>query len=140
MLKVHEYACFFKILVRQCSQAGIYVEQVELFLKYCLSVRWTSVYNQCLNAIVLRHLRFRCSGVFRWCYVGVPLLRHYSGVFRCSASVLCSVVLCSGIPGFIVRHHGRLEEADSYNLGRNIFRLFDVWSNFLVITSETNLD
>ena len=65
-----------------------------------------SVYNQCLNAIVLHRARFRCSEVFRWCYVGVPLVfrgvplfRHYSGVFCCSA-----VVQCSGVPGFIVCH------------------------------------
>ena len=41
--------------------------------------------------------------------VGVPLVfrsvslfHHCSGVFHCSAGVLCSVILCSGVPGFIV--------------------------------------
>ena len=64
-----------------------------------------------LNTIVLRRVRFRCSGVFHWYYVGVPLVfqgvllvlqgillfRYYSEVFRCSAGVPCS-----GVPGFIV--------------------------------------
>ena len=41
---------------------------------------------------------FDCSSVvplFRWCSV-------VSGWFRSSASVPCSVVPCSGVPGFIV--------------------------------------
>ena len=70
-----------------------------------------SVYNQCLNAIALHRARFRCSEVFRWCYVGVPLVfrgvtlfRHYSGLFRSSVVVPNSVVPCSGVPGFIVCH------------------------------------
>ena len=86
-----------------------------LFLKCFLSVRWISVYNQCLNAIVLLCVRFPCSVVLSWCSVGVRrctvvlplfwsvvLFRHYSRVFRCSASVLCFIVPCFSVPGFIV--------------------------------------
>ena len=50
----------------------------------------------------MRRVRLRCSGLSRYCYVGVLLFCYYSGVFRCSAGVLCSVVSCSGVSGFIV--------------------------------------
>ena len=51
--------------------------------------------------------------VLRWCSVGIlgcssgvpsgfPLFRPCSGVFRCFAGAPCSVVPCSGVPGFIV--------------------------------------
>ena len=60
-----------------------------LFKKYFLSICWISVYNQRLDAIVLR------SGVFHWCYVGVALVlrgvslfRHYSQVFFAELTVL----------------------------------------------------
>ena len=72
----------------------------------------------------------RCSGVFYWCYVHVPLVfrgvplvlrggrlfQHCSRVFHCStgvpysviplvfhqsAGVPCSVIPCFGVPGFI---------------------------------------
>ena len=76
-----------------------------------MSAIYVNLELKVLNAIVLHHVRFRCSGVFRWCYIGAPLVfrgfpllfgsillfRHYSGVFRCSAGVPCS-----GVPGFIV--------------------------------------
>ena len=32
----------------------------------------------------------------------VQLFRHCSGIFRCSAGVLCLFAQCSGVPGFIV--------------------------------------
>ena len=53
-----------------------------LFQKYFLHFCWISVYNQRINAIVLRRTRFRCSRVFRWCYVGVPLLFRDVPLFR----------------------------------------------------------
>ena len=64
---------------------------------------------------VLRFVWFCCSGgvplVLPWYSVGimecsagllgnVQLLRHCSGVFRCSIGVLRSVFPCSGVPGF----------------------------------------
>ena len=63
-----------------------------------------------LNAIVLRRVRFRCSGVFRWCYVGIPGcsagVPEYSVVSPLFRGVplfrRCSIVPCSGVPGFIV--------------------------------------
>ena len=69
------------------------------------------------TTIVLRIVWFRCSGVFHCCYLvfrwhsGVfcwcsglcSVFRHCSGVFRYSSGVPCSVVSCSGVPGFIVR-------------------------------------
>ena len=58
---------------------------------------------------------FRVQLVLSWCSVGVPrctvvlplfwgvvFFRHYSRVFRCSVSVLCFVVPCFSVPGFIV--------------------------------------
>ena len=55
---------------------------------------------------------FRCSShvpLFRGIPIVLPVFRcmfhHCSGVsplFRCSAGVPCSVVPCSGVPGFIL--------------------------------------
>ena len=59
----------------------------KFYIFKILSVGWISVYNQRLNT------RFRCSGVFGWCYVGVSV---------CSVVLLFSSVLYSGVPGFIV--------------------------------------
>ena len=65
---------------------------------------------------MLRFVWFHCSGgvtlVLRGYSVGilgssagvpgnVRLLRHCSGVFRCSVGVPCSAVPCSGFPSFI---------------------------------------
>ena len=48
-------------------------------------------------------LVFRCIMKFSACVLGnVQLFRHCSGVFRCSAGVLCLFALCSRVPGFIV--------------------------------------
>ena len=35
---------------------------------------------------------------------------------------------------------GKNQFKDSYSFGHNILRHFDVWQNFRVNTSETNLD
>ena len=56
------------------------------------------------TTIVLRILWVRCSGVFYWCYVGIPLvlwsvLLVFRVIFSCSATVLgCSAAQ----PGFQV--------------------------------------
>ena len=50
-------------------------------------------------------LRWYSVGIMKCpaCVLGnVQLFRHCSGVFRCSAGVLCLFALCSRVPGFIV--------------------------------------
>ena len=60
---------------------------VPLFRDVPLVLRWYSVGIMKCPACVLGN---------------VQLFRHCSGVFRCSAGVLCLFALCSRAPGFIV--------------------------------------
>ena len=92
------------------------------------------------------------SGVFCWCSV---VFRRSTTFRRCSAVLLmfcillflgvpCSVVLCSGVPGFILCLEKQLKflhyQLKKFNHDCNTLRLFDTLPNLLFTTSETKRD
>ena len=69
----------------------------NLELKVLNILKW-DLYFFKNTTIALCFACFRCYRVFCWCYVGVPLFHHCSGVFRCfccCSMFHCSVFRCS---------------------------------------------
>ena len=87
--KKSSWICFFFQNSDKAIFSRRHLRFEQLFLKFFLSVCLISVYNQCLNAIVLPG----CSAGVCWCSVGVPLFRHFSGVFRVSVFLVLSYAI-----------------------------------------------